>query len=125
MSRISFATFLGTAFDKGDYSTDDAIAFVLPLFRKVIGFHEAGVVAPFENEKALVVTAGLLDIDESLTHPPVNAFYRAEGIISREGISPPDSARPDLFPPGYGCFEQYAGHHDPQSDIFCLGLILG
>jgi predicted DNA-binding WGR domain protein len=111
MSRISFATFLLTAFDKGDYSTDDAIAFVLPLFRKVIGFHEAGLVAPFENEQALIVTAGLLDIEDALAHAPVNSLYRVEGE--------------SFFLPGYGCFEQRAGHHDPQSDIFCLGLILG
>ncbi len=120
ISRISFATFLFTAFDKGDYSTDDAIAFVLPLFRKVLGFHEAGLVAPFEKEEALFVSGelaggalgGVADIDEMLAHAPAGALYRVEG---------PDYA----WQPGYGCFEQQAGHHDPQTDIFCLGLVLG
>jgi predicted DNA-binding WGR domain protein len=151
MSRISFASFLFTAFDKGDYSTDDAIAFVLPLFRKVLGFHEAGLVAPFEKEEALFVSGGgaggvmgggtawvtagmardvmggVADIDESLAHAPAGALYR---------VNAPDPAAADRQPgqegqsdyawqPGYGCFEQQAGHHDPQTDIFCLGLVLG
>src|SRR5580704_6637413 len=112
-SRISFATFLFTAFDKGDYSTDDVIAFVLPLFKKVLGFHEAGLVAPFEREESLVVTAGILDIDEALAHAPSIASYRDEM----------------LFPPGrHGESDGSDGadaHHDPQTDLYCLGLILG
>jgi predicted DNA-binding WGR domain protein len=136
MSRISFATFLFTAFDKGDYSTDDAIAFVLPLFRKVLGFHEAGLVAPFEKEEALFVrggvagglmgsvgtgvTPGVADIDETLAHAPAGALYRVQTP------DPAAAGQPGhAWETGYGCFEQQVGHHDPQTDIFCLGLVLG
>ena len=86
MSRISFATFLFTAFDKGDYSTDDVLAFVLPLFKKVLGLHEAGLVAPFDLEESLFVAAGILDIDEALAHAPSNALYRGETRFSRPGV---------------------------------------
>ncbi|HEY4109658.1 AAA domain-containing protein [Puia sp.] len=108
--RIPFARFLATAFDKGDYSTDDTIAFALPLFREVLSFHEAGLVGAFEKEEALFVTEGVLDIDETLAHAPAYALYRVGTKAA--------------YLPGYGCFEQHAGHHDPQTDIFCLGLIL-
>ncbi len=39
---MQFKKFLETAFDKGEYATDDVIAFVLPLFEEVVSFHEAG-----------------------------------------------------------------------------------
>jgi predicted DNA-binding WGR domain protein/DNA polymerase III delta prime subunit len=109
-SRISFEAFLLTAFDQGDYSTDDAIAFVLPLFRKVLGFHEAGLVAPFERIDALFVKERILDIDETLAHAPAVALYRVD-----------DPA----YLPGYRSYELSLGHHDPLTDILCLGLILG
>ncbi|HLZ87751.1 MAG TPA: hypothetical protein VKQ52_10935, partial [Puia sp.] len=118
--RIPFASFLSTAFDKGDYSTDDVLAFVLPLFRKVLGFHEAGMVAPFDREGALFVHAGVLDIDETLAHAPADALYRVNALFPREPAGPPPS-----YLPGYRSFEHPAGHHDPQTDIYTLGLILG
>ena len=93
-----FTDFLRTAFDKGDYSTDDVIAFVLPLFKDVLQLHESGLVAPFEREEALFVTDGVLRIDENLAHVPA---------------------------PGFRCFGQLLEDHDPLSDIFCLGYILG
>jgi len=96
--RISFTAFLRTAFDKGEYSTDDVLAFVLPLFKGVLLLHELGLVAPFERDEALFVTDGLLRIDENLAHAPA---------------------------PGFRCFGQPLEHHDPLSDIFCLGVILG
>src|ERR1700735_2410434 len=109
-SRISFEAFLLTAFDQGDYSTDDAIAFVLPLCRKVLGFHEAGLVAPFERADALFVRERILDMDEALAHAPAVALYRVEA---------------PAYLPGYRSFELSLGHHDPLTDILCLGLILG
>jgi len=108
-----FATFLHTAFDKGDYSTDDVLAFVLPLFKEVLRLHESGLVAPFEREEALSVTDDVLEIDRNLAQAPVYALYRVGA-----------EAHPD-YVPGYRCFEQGLGHHDPLTDIFCLGLVLG
>jgi hypothetical protein len=87
-SRISFEAFLLTAFDQGDYSTDDAIAFVLPLCRKVLGFHEAGLVAPFERADALFLRGRILDMDEALAHAPAVALYRVEALFPRPQSQP-------------------------------------
>jgi predicted DNA-binding WGR domain protein/DNA polymerase III delta prime subunit len=110
---IPFPSFLRTAFDKGDYSTDDVLAFLLPLFRDLLRLHEAGLVGPFEREDALSVIDGVLRIREELAHAPSHALYRVGG-----------EANP-AFLTGYRCFEQELGHHDPLTDIFCLGLLLG
>src|ERR1700722_865249 len=110
-TRRRFKDFLSTAFEKGDYSTDDIIAFVLPLFKKISGLHEAGLVAPFGNDDALYVIANTAGIDETLAHPPSGILPRSDG--------PPSS-----YLPGYRSFEQVEGIHDPQTDIFCLGLVM-
>jgi predicted DNA-binding WGR domain protein len=154
ISRISFETFLLSAFEHGDYSTDDAIAFVLPLFRETLGFHEAGLVAPFERADALFLTEGILDIEEAFAHAPSHALHRVqalypltksrpfevvgsvrlrtdmgEGTTDTEDMQVHGNIQEPLrraaYLPGYRSFEQLAGHHDPQTDIFCLGLILG
>jgi predicted DNA-binding WGR domain protein len=153
-NRIPFIDFLPAAFDKGDYSTDDSIAFVMPLFREVLSFHEAGLVGPFEREDALFLTEGLLDIDETFAHAPVQAVYRVQALapqlrsrsfevvekirlladagadtMNAESLQVhTDPREPLLYPaylPGYCSYEQLLGHHDPQTDIFCLGLVLG
>jgi predicted DNA-binding WGR domain protein/DNA polymerase III delta prime subunit len=153
-SRISFEAFLLTAFDQGDYSTDDAIAFVLPLCRKVLGFHEAGLVAPFERADALFLRGRILDIDETLAHAPAVALYRVEALFPHpqsqpfevidtirmrtdagEGTTQTENTQVQLneqeplqhpaYLPGYRSFELSLGHHDPLTDILCLGLILG
>jgi predicted DNA-binding WGR domain protein/DNA polymerase III delta prime subunit len=136
-SRISFEAFLLTAFNQGDYSTDDAIAFVLPLCRKVLGFHEAGLVAPFERADALFMRERILDMDETLAHAPAVALYRVEALFPRpgEGTTQTENTRVQLneqeplqhpaYLPGHRSFELSLGHHDPLTDILCLGLILG
>ena len=112
------------------YSTDDTIAFVLPLFKLVLGIHETGFVAPFEREDALFTTNGVLDIDSSLAHPPLLALYRVQGLFPRTIAGPLEVTNPQgpsgiaSYLPGYRCFEMALGHHDPQTDIFCLGLLL-
>ena len=153
-NRTYFRTFLHSAFDEGDYTTDDVIAFVMPVFREVCGLHEAGQVAPFGKEEALFLSGQVLDIDEQLAHGPTYApgrvqalfpHYAAgnfevvgkiklsadagEGTLHHEDLQVhTDLQQPLRYPayvPGYQCFEQLLGHHDPQTDIFCLGLVLG
>ena len=130
MSRTLFKDFLSSSIKKGEYSTDDTIAFVLPLFRTVLELHETGLVAPFERENSLFVTDGILDIDKTLAHPPVEALYRVQALFPRqtahglEITNPQEPATLAAYQPGYHCFEHEAGHHDPQTDIFCLGLLL-
>ncbi|HEX3933325.1 MAG TPA: DNA helicase, partial [Puia sp.] len=112
------------------YSTDDTIAFVLPLFKLVLGIHETGLVASFEREDALFVTDGVMDLDKTLAHPPELALYRVEALFPRRDKAPLEITNPQepaviaTYLPGYRCFELELGHHDPQTDIFCLGLVL-
>ena len=119
-ARIPFAEFLCSAFDKGDYSTDDVIAFVLPLFREVLQVHELGLVGPFDKEGALFVTEGKPLFDGNLAHPPADALSRVKALFTK-----PSGAQYPTWLPGYRSFEHLLGHHDPQTDIFSLGLILG
>ena len=125
-NRILLKLFLSTAFDKGAYSMDDAIAFALPLFKKVLHLHENGLVAPFENEDAVFVASDHADIDESMAHAPYEALYRVQALFPHglDSFDTTGQAPAPPYLPGYGCFEHDLGHHDPQSDIFCLGLVL-
>lgn len=149
-----FRQFLKTAFDHGEYATDDVIAFVLPLCKEVIGFHENGLVAPFENEHTLFITGNRLDIDERAAHKPMKSIGKVFALFERQkanhfevigsvkvdednesAVVVPDTSNVHVninepltgpaYIPGYRCFEMQLGHHDEQTDIFCLGLILG
>lgn len=150
-NRISFKEFLLTAFDRGDYTTDDVIAFLLPLFRKVSEIHESGKVGPFQTEGALFLSENRLDIDEDPAMAPSHALYRVSALFPRasdqnfevvgirrgSGEGNKEIENPEVhtalhtpleypaYIPGYQCFECLLGHHDPQTDIFSLGLVLG
>ncbi len=152
--RTTFRTFLKSAFDKGDYATDDVIAFVLPLFEELLSFHELNQVASFENEDSLFITENRLDIDERLSHNKKENLSKVKnlfkefrssnfiitgkekfetevevGSVSRENLLVHWNVNEPLTLPayirGYNCFEIILDHHDVQTDIFCLGLILG
>ena len=152
--KIYFNSFLATAFDNGIYATDDVIAFVMPLFEEVLSFHEAGLVAPFEKAEVLFITDGRLDIDEHYAHKASDAKSRIADLVASvrsshfdiigkarmeadvdEGtykvedlqvhFKPNEPLRSPAFIKGYNCFEILIGHHDEQTDIFCLGLVLG
>jgi predicted DNA-binding WGR domain protein len=152
--KIIFKNFLTDAFAQGQYATDDVIAFVLPLFEEVLGFHENNLVAPFENESSLFITDLHLDIDETFSHSSKYALsdlkqlfaiyktnyldivgksrleanvddgtYRHDDLAVQLSVVEP--LKHPAYIPGYTCFEILIGHHDAQTDIFCLGLILG
>jgi predicted DNA-binding WGR domain protein/DNA polymerase III delta prime subunit len=150
----TFRQFLATAFDRGQYATDDVIAFVLPLFKEVLSFHEAGLVGPFDREENLFITGGCIDIDEDRAHPPRYApnklkallaeksgsYIQVVGVLKiRADLDSGDAVQENLqlhlnaneplqnpaFLKGYRCYESLLGHHDAQTDIFCLGLVLG
>lgn len=153
-NRTIFKDFLPSAFEQGQYATDDVIAFVLPLFEEVLGFHEANMVAPFGRPEALFITGNRLDIDEAQVLLPRSALSRLkelnavfeskqfevighsrmevnvdEGIYDVNNMEVHWNINEPLqgpaYIPGYDCFEIHEGHHDAQTDIFCLGLILG
>jgi superfamily I DNA and/or RNA helicase/predicted DNA-binding WGR domain protein len=150
----SFRHFLTSAFDHGHYSTDDVIAFVLPLFDEVLSFHESDMVAPFEKEESLFITDNRLDIDENFSHPPRQALSKVISLWAARKSeqfdivehvrldTQVDQGRHDVkdldihlkvndalshpaFIPGYSSYEILLGHHDAHTDIFCLGLVLG
>jgi superfamily I DNA and/or RNA helicase/predicted DNA-binding WGR domain protein len=152
--KIYFHQFLETAFDNGVYATDDVIAFILPLFEEVLSFHETDLVAPFEKQEALFITNNRLDIDEKLAHTSSNATHKLkelfasfqskqfeivgktkmeadidEGSYKVENLNVHlNNNEPLCFPAylkGYSCFEVLMSHHDAQTDIFCMGLVLG
>ena len=79
-----FKEFLESTFENGEYATDDVIAFVIPLFKEVSGFHEAGLVAPFEKDTALFITGQQLDIDENFAHSPSTAFEKLSAIFAAQ-----------------------------------------
>ncbi len=153
-SRIYFHQFIETAFDKGSYATDDVIAFVLPLFEEVLSFHETGTVAPFDHEKTLFISANRADIDETLTHEGKAATKQLDDLFAayksvqfdivgqskietdvdqgsykiedlQVHLHTNEPLQHPAFVKGYTCFEILLGHHDAQTDIFCLGLVLG
>lgn len=113
MAQISFRQFLSAAFEKGMYATDDVIDFVKPLFEKVLRLHEDGLVAPFQNERSLFVENEKLEINEGLALGPSSAFRKSTQLPA------------ELNAEGYSCFEEKAGLHDAQTDIYSLGKVLG
>ena len=150
----TFKRFLVNAFDSGNYSTDDIIAFVRPLFEEVLTFHEGGLVAPFEKEESLFIFEERLDINEDLAHPPKQGLSKIVSLWAARDSKHFDivghvqvdtqvdegsrtikdldlhlnTNEPLLHPayiPGYNSYEILLGHHDAQTDIFCLGLVLG
>lgn len=152
-TKFFFADFLKTAFNRGTYTTDDVIAFVLPLFEAVQQLHEQHMVAPFENPACLFVEQNYLDINEALAHTPTlnttalnkllekNRSDQFE-IVSRERLETDvdnggynigsgalnfdgEDFEVPVYIRGYSCYEIVCGHHDALTDIFCLGLVLG
>ncbi|MCK7555030.1 hypothetical protein MKQ70_08420 [Chitinophaga sedimenti] len=143
----TFRQFLVTAFQHGDYTTDDVIACVLPLFRTVIKIHEDQLVAPFEREEALIAEGQTLTMNTDMAGmpqfniPAVNALTRSQSphfeVVDKVKITDDNAVslriQTDLqqplkhpaYIPGYQGYEMLLSHHDEQTDIFCLGLVLG
>lgn len=153
-SATTFQQYLQSAFLSGPLSTDEVIEFILPLFEEVKSFHDNNLVASFERPDTVFITNHRLDIDENFAHAPVinteelqklldyqriHGYTITERILVDEDFSQGKSTVVNLqvqhnrneplthpvYFPGYTCYEMKAGHHDAQTDIFCLGLILG
>lgn len=148
MTTISFPQFLQTAFQHGAYTTDDVIAAVLPLFKQVQTLHDASLVAPFDLEDSLQTTGHTITINITEAHPPLEALEKVHArsnghnphfaIAGKMKLTAdhPDAinllVHKDLqqpllhaaYIPGYRSYEMLLGHHDAQTDIFCLGLVL-
>lgn len=153
-TNTTFQQYLQSAFTQQTWTTDEVIEFVLPLFEEVLSFHENGRVGSFEQPDTIFLTNGRLDIDEQFTQEPasnlkaiqplieyqqIHGYSITERVLVDLDLNKGDAAvtnmhvqvnpnEPLLYPvylPGYQCYEMKVGHHDAQTDIFCLGLILG
>ncbi|HEX7377201.1 MAG TPA: AAA domain-containing protein [Pirellulales bacterium] len=135
----------------GGFSTEDALAALLPLARQVVETHQRGQVAPLAGLDALRVEEGRLWFPDDLALPPRNNLAavrdlkppagRAVEILGeirhtadlddgREqfidlsiGQRGETLSRP-VYLPGYVSFEHELGHHDPLTDVYSLGLLL-
>lgn len=146
----AFLEFLRGRLATGGFSTEDALASFLPLARQVADAHAAGKVAPLDGVGALQVEGVRIWFHESALQAPalapaelarlerpaaaVEVLSEHRRTVDVEGgggehvrleigarDAPP--TRP-AYVPGYVCWEHLAGHHDPVSDVFSLGLVL-
>jgi superfamily I DNA and/or RNA helicase/predicted DNA-binding WGR domain protein len=153
-TNTTFQQYLQSAFTTGPLATDEVVEFVLPLFEEVLSFHENSQVGSFEKSDTIFLTNGRLDIDENFTHSPISNLPTLQKLLEYQQIhgysvtervmvdeditksraaivnlqvqlNPNDLLTHPVYLPGYQCYEIKIGHHDAQTDIFCLGLILG
>ncbi len=137
---------------RGGFETDDLVAALLPLLRRVQSAHEGGLVAPLRGLSALLVDEeGVLQIAEDELRPPSDSTaaldkiqatdLRAFDVVGRDRrttdfevgihqtqslnvvVPGSDIVRP-VYVTGYETWEHVVGHHDALTDIFSLGLLL-
>jgi predicted DNA-binding WGR domain protein len=148
---IDFHDYLHHRFEKGGFTSEDALASFLPLVRQVAAAHRANLVAPLIGIGELRVEGVRIFFDESLRRPPsfqtgtVRALEKAqtravevvgesrvtiEVNVGRENVTNlqlghrGEKITEPVYLPGYVSWEHELGHHDPLTDIFSLGLIL-
>lgn len=151
---MPFAEYLSQRLEAGGFTTEDALASVLPLFRQAAAAHRAGLVAPLQGINAIQVENHRLWYEEAQAKKPSNALARlrelesAAGAAARavqvvghyrldvqveEGVDRVvslqigkrgDPVTQPVYLPGYLSWEHEIGHHDPLTDVFVLGLIL-
>jgi len=147
-----FLRFLESGLERGGFETDDVLAVILPLMRKVLSAHEAGLVAPLEGVEDLIVTdAGHLRFVPAKVKSPEKHTARVEALQqpASEGVvvvgessrtadldagtvtvaslgvgREEEGIRKPVFLPGYRCWEHAVGHHDELTDLFSLGTLL-
>jgi hypothetical protein len=144
-----FREFLEHRLAEGGFPTEDALAFLLPLMKQVADTHRQGLVVPLSDLDRLQVADGKVFFAEDDALPlrqqlavvreiqqadrgpveiisrPLDELVRDVPLVDEAATKGP-SAGPThpVFVPGYLCWEQLAGHHDPLTDVFNLGQIL-
>lgn len=146
----TLADFLTERLEAG-FSTEDALAALLPLMRQVVDTHTARMVAPLEGLSSLRVEGAAIWFEDSARKPLAVNFDRirpidspAKGAIEvvaehrrtlevGEGVSrhsdlrigePGEEPARPVYLPGYVGWEHALNHHDPLSDVFSLGMLL-
>jgi hypothetical protein len=130
--------------------TDDVLAAALPLIRQTADLHDGGWTAPLNGVDALRVSMGHLWFPNAgAMRPELNpdALRSVEDAVRSRldvtgnyemrqedgGVEVVDASVGDrsgegvrlAYYSGYASWEHRAGHHDPLTDIFVLGLVLG
>jgi predicted DNA-binding WGR domain protein len=135
---------------RGGFTTEDALATLLPLFRQVAAAHAAGKVAPLEGVAGVCVDEYRAYYELAREREPrlesemlrtIESRAAAFDIVGRrvhtteadDGheahrnllVAQPGAAieRP-VYLPGYVSWEHRIGHHDALTDIYVLGLLL-
>ena len=92
---MTFHDFLHHRLESGGFTTEDALASVLPLMRQVAAAHRAGLVAPLEGLKDLQVEGVRIWFPEARLRPPAaNAAKVREidqpvtGAVHTDGSGP-------------------------------------
>ena len=143
--------FLLQRFQSGGFSTEDTLSIFLPLVREVLAVHEVGLVTPLNGLDRLTVDDGVIHLEANSQQEPAQnqaalrqfelADFGAFEVVDeqRRGTDVEDDRtqlqnarvadrndnfeRP-VFVPGYTCWEHLVGHHDPLTDVYCLGMLL-
>ncbi len=144
---VRFADFFRS---RGGFTTEDALATLIPLFRQVLETHAAGRVAPLEGIGDLWVDEYRAYFEVSRSRAPRLADDKLRSVESRIGAfdvvgrsiqttyadageethenllvaKPGDAIDRPMYLPGYVSWEHRLGHHDALSDIYVLGLLL-
>ncbi|MDA1163592.1 MAG: AAA domain-containing protein [Planctomycetota bacterium] len=146
----TFLEFLRERTAASGFSTEDALASFLPLMRQCVEAHAADCVAPLDNINYLQVEGVQLWFEESQLKTPtlqsrmiqkiqqqraraveVVSESRAVTDVDREwrdlliGSRDQTEIERPVYLPGYVAWEHLIDHHDPVTDVFCLGMILG
>jgi len=146
--RLRFLDFLR---QRRGFTTDDALATLLPLFRQVAQTHEAGKVAPLDGVDDLLVDDYRLYFESARAADPRLSTARLRALerqhsnalqIVTQSLHTTDADQGDeeltdllvgkraenadqpRYVVGYRSWEHLAGHHDALTDIYVLGLLL-
>lgn len=148
---MPFAQFLHQRLEAGGFTSEDALASVLPLVRQVVAAHRAGLVAPLQGINAIHVENNRLWFEEAHAQKPqsaeaklrelekpaaqavevvgkyrmdMNVEHGMDQVVSLQIGTRSEPLTHPVYLPGYLSWEHELGHHDPLTDIFVLGLIL-
>src|SRR5882672_10012190 len=77
---MPFTEYLNHRLEVGGFTTEDALASVLPLVRQVAAVHRAGLVAPLQGVNAIHVENNRLWFEEAHAHKPVHASAKLRDL---------------------------------------------
>lgn len=147
----AFHEFLLQRIESRSLSTEDVLTAFVPLMQQVITTHTSDRVAPLDGVHALQVDNGAIWYPRANERPGQNQLRRVQRLLQPSSqavdvvgeyrvthdVGTPrdqqtnlrivDSDEPATQPvwiPGYRSWEHTLDHHDPLTDIFCLGQIL-